>query len=262
MLSLWYSTIYTDGLDPASHFPRERYKLVRDGLETARETGVLQFHEPSPLATEELLLAHDSKYVNAFLSGSLNKEAKRRIGLRPWTDDIVKRTLILANGTIEATRHILNHGGISGNVGGGTHHAYRAFGSGYCIFNDLALAARIAQRDFGINNVLILDLDVHQGDGTAAIFESDPTVRTVSLHCVKNFPSRKMHSDLDVPFEPETKDEEYLNTLDSVLNKERKKHLLKVNKNTFVHRQVISNVRTNGSYAKPRGTTQVIGPAQ
>ncbi|MEM0895670.1 MAG: histone deacetylase [Verrucomicrobiota bacterium] len=220
MMPLWYSPIYTDGLDPEARFPRLRYRIVREGLEAARVSGAICFHDPDPLPVEDLLLAHDSCYVEAFLSGKLDEAAMRRIGLRPWTENIVARTLKLTNGTVLATRHVLEHGGVSGNVGGGTHHAYRDFGSGYCIFNDLAVAARIAQRDHGVTRVLVLDLDVHQGDGTAAIFENDPSVRTVSFHCGKNFPFRKMNSDLDVPFPPETGDERFLETLERILQSE------------------------------------------
>jgi len=214
MTPLWYSPIYTEGLDPRARFPRERYRLVRAGLEEARRAGLVEFREAKALPVEELTLAHDPGYVRAFLDGTLDERAVRRIGLRPWTEAIVERTLRLTHGTVQAMRHVLEVGGISGNLAGGTHHAYADFGSGYCIFNDLALAARIAQRAYeAVERVLVLDLDVHQGDGTAAIFENDSTVRTVSLHCGKNFPFRKMRSDRDVPLEPGTGDEAYLATL-------------------------------------------------
>ncbi|MCL4111557.1 UNVERIFIED_CONTAM: hypothetical protein GTU68_056229 [Idotea baltica] len=222
MLNLWYHPIYTDGLDPGARFPRERYQLVRAGLEGIEDVGGICWNRPEAIAVEDLLLAHDSDYVDEFLAGTLSEEKIRRIGLRPWTEEIVERTLILTNGTVEATRHVLEKGGSAraGNLGGGTHHAYFDFGSGYCIFNDLAIAARIAQRDFGVGRVLILDLDVHQGDGTAAIFEEDPSVRTVSFHCGKNFPFRKMQSDHDEIFEEGTKDEEFLRALESRLRNE------------------------------------------
>ena len=191
------------------------------GAGGARRTGAVAFREAEALPVEDLTLAHDPGYVGSFLDGTLDERAVRRIGLRPWTEAIVERTLLLTNGTVEATRHVVENGGIGGNLAGGTHHAYADFGSGYCIFNDLALAARMAQRDYeAVRRVLVLDLDVHQGDGTAAIFERDPTVRTVSLHCGKNFPFRKMRSDLDVPLEPGTKDDAYLATLRRVLDEE------------------------------------------
>jgi len=134
---------------------------------------------------------------------------------------MVERTAILTNGTVSATRHVLETAStIAGNIGGGTHHAYWDFGSGYCIFNDLAIAARTAQRDYNVSQILILDLDVHQGDGTAAIFANDPTVRTVSLHCQDNFPFRKMTSDVDIGLAKETNDQLYLDRLDQLLDSE------------------------------------------
>lgn len=217
MYHLWYSDIYTDGLDPKSTFPRERYREVHARLMGCNR---VTFHVPTPLAVGDIKLAHEPSYVDAFLAGELDAKAVRRIGLKPWTDTIADRTLILTHGTVSATRHVLENGGFAGNLGGGTHHAYYDFGSGYCIFNDLAISALIARRDYGIRRVLILDLDVHQGDGTAAIFEKDPDIRTVSFHCGKNFPFRKMSSDLDVEFDPGTGDEEYLRTLESFLERD------------------------------------------
>ena len=222
MLHLWYHPIYTDGLDPEARFPRERYQLVRAGLEGLELVGGICWKQPTPIAIDDLRLAHDSHYVDEFLSGNLSEEKIRRIGLRPWIEVIVERTLILTNGTVSATRHVLEKGkgARAGNLGGGTHHAYFDFGSGYCIFNDLAIAARVAQRDFDVERVLILDLDVHQGDGTASIFEEDPSVRTVSFHCGKNFPFRKMRSDHDEIFEEGTEDAEFLLALENRLKKE------------------------------------------
>ena len=219
MFPLWYSEIYTDGLAPEIHFPRDRYRLVREKLAPHAEQ-TISIRQPTPASVADIKLAHDSAYVEAFLAGTLDPDAVRRIGLRPWTESIVERTLILTEGTVSATRHVLEHGGFGGNLGGGTHHAYSDFGSGYCIFNDLAIAALVARRDYGIRRVLILDLDVHQGDGTAAIFEDDPDIRTVSFHCGKNFPFRKMKSDLDVELAPGTEDDEYLSTLEQFLHRE------------------------------------------
>ena len=222
MLPIWYSQLYTNGLDPEARFPRERYRLVWESLAPERELGAIQFHQPELLDPEELALVHDIEYRDAFLSGELSEEKKRRIGLRPWTEIMVERTLRLTEGTVMATRWVCEKGGFAANLGGGTHHAYRDFGSGYCIFNDLAVAARVAQRDYGIGQVLILDLDVHQGDGTAALFEDDPSVETVSFHCGKNFPFRKMTSDLDVVLEENVGDEVFLERLSEFL--EIRKH--------------------------------------
>lgn len=221
MLHLWHAPIYTDGIAPEARFPRERYARVRQGIEEQGPSDRLRFHEPVRMPDlGDLHLAHCQDYTNRFLTGTLGDKESKRIGLQPWTESIVERTLILTNGTISATRQIAENGGVAGNLGGGTHHAYFDFGSGYCIFNDLAISARIAQRDYGLKRVLILDLDVHQGDGTAAIFEHDPTVRTVSFHCGDNFPFRKMRSDHDQAFRRNTQDDEYLETLQSFLESE------------------------------------------
>lgn len=219
MFPLWYAPIYTDGLSPEARFPRDRYRMVRAGLE--REASNIVFHEPERITQAELELAHCPDYTQRFLDGALREKEIRRIGLKPWTEDMVERTLMLTEGTIAATRHVLAHGGFAGNIGGGTHHGYYDFGSGYCIFNDLAIAAMIALRDYGVGRVLILDLDVHQGDGTAAIFsERQDPIRTVSFHCAKNFPFRKTQSDLDVSLPPGTTDEQYLEHLATFLEEE------------------------------------------
>jgi len=220
MFPLWYSPIYTDGLDPEARFPRERYRLVREALSRDVNEGRIELQVASAMDPNDLHLAHDHSYVRDFLNGTLDDSIVRRIGLRPWSKVIVERTLILTGGTIEAMHHAVTTGSFAGNMGGGTHHAYHDFGSGYCIFNDLAVAARIAQRDRGVGKVVILDLDVHQGDGTAAIFENDPTVTTVSFHCQKNFPFRKMRSDFDVPLEEGIGDGEYLDAVERFMARE------------------------------------------
>jgi len=218
MLHLWYAPIYTGGLSPDARFPRERYRLVRAGLEELHLAEKIRFHEPGFIGEAEIDLAHCPEYRRRFFEGELSEKEVRRIGLRPWTVYMVERTRMLTEATVAATRQVLENGGVAGNIAGGTHHAYRDFGSGYCIFNDLAIAALIAIRDHGIRRVLILDLDVHQGDGTAAIFEPRPeAVRTVSFHCTKNFPFRKMRSDVDIELPPGMGDEPYLERLSEFL---------------------------------------------
>ena len=134
----------------------------------------------------------------------------RRIGLTPWTPKMIERTLRLTGGAVEATIHAVKYGGITGNMAGGTHHAHRDFGSGYCVFNDLAISAMHAIENLGVGRVAILDLDVHQGDGTATILSKEERTRTISVHCSTNFPFRKSESDFDLPIEPESGDGLYL----------------------------------------------------
>ncbi len=216
MLNLFYHPLYTDGIDPDARFPRERYRLLAERL-----SGVagIELREPRQATRDELLIAHDIDYVDRFLSGMLSEEETRRIGLRPWTDDIAARTLHLMGGSLQALELVLEHGGLVGNMAGGTHHAFRDHGSGYCIFNDLAICALHALQSLNINRVLILDLDVHQGDGTAAILSGHPDVVTCSIHGDKNFPFVKQHSDLDIALPIDSGDTAYLYALDSALER-------------------------------------------
>lgn len=216
MLTLYYDPIYTDGIDPTARFPRDRYRLLAERFEHKKSI-VLQ--QPRPATREELALAHAPEYIDAFLEGRLSPEAIRTIGLRPWTDALIERTLRITGGSLQAMEQVLEHGGISGNMAGGTHHAYRGFGTGYCIFNDLAICAFAALKHPNIENVLILDLDVHQGDGTAAICATEPLIYTCSIHAESNFPFRKQQSDLDVHLDDELSDRDYLDCLDRILAK-------------------------------------------
>ncbi len=169
---------------------------------------------------QEILLVHGMDYVDRFFNHQLSEKEIRRIGLRPWKKEIVERTLRLTGGALQAMEQVLIQGRtIAGNMAGGTHHAFREVGAGYCIFNDLAICAEQALVHAGVEKILILDLDVHQGDGTAKIFENDERVFTVSLHGKNNFPFRKQVSDWDLEFENDTEDGEYLETLEDVLAK-------------------------------------------
>ena len=144
---------------------------------------------------------------------------ERRIGLRPWLPTIVPRTLRIVGATLAATRDAIATGSGAGNLAGGTHHAHHAAGSGYCIFNDIAVAARVALAEHGLERVLVVDLDVHQGDGTATIFADDPRVFTWSVHCAENFPFRKQRSDLDCPVPEGSGDGPYLEALETHLDR-------------------------------------------
>ena len=207
-MKLWYSDIYTGGISAESRFPRLRYRLVQRMLAIGAGREAFQLIEPQPLSAELIALSHSPQYVLDFVNGDLTEKAKRRIGLRPWTSAIIERTLKLTGGTVEATRAALREGSITGNLGGGTHHAFYDHGAGYCIFNDLVIAAHCALRE-GCERVMIIDLDVHQGDGTAAMLQDEPRVFTFSAHCKKNFPFHKQHSDLDIELAPGTEDQEY-----------------------------------------------------
>jgi acetoin utilization deacetylase AcuC-like enzyme len=167
--------------------------------------------EPAPLAdVTDIERAHDPAYVRAFVEGTVPASVMRRIGF-PWSEELVRRTLASVGGTLAATADALATGS-GGNLAGGTHHAFYAEGSGFCVFNDIAVAIRKT-----VKRAAVVDLDVHQGDGTAAIFEHDPSVLTVSLHGENNFPFRKQRSKIDVGFPDGTTDDLYLNRLGETL---------------------------------------------
>jgi acetoin utilization deacetylase AcuC-like enzyme len=180
--------------------------LLTDGLVTPERT-----FAPTLPPTEWLELVHDPAYIQAYYTGTLDPRAQRRIGL-PWSPELVNRTCIALGGSILTAKLAIEHG-IACNTAGGTHHAFANMGSGFCIFNDLAIASRVIQKLGLAKKILIVDLDVHQGDGTAAIFQRDPSVFTFSMHCEINFPSKKQTSDLDVGLLEGMEDAEYLTTL-------------------------------------------------
>lgn len=201
---------------PSGHrFPASKYRMLR---EQVFDEGILgtALLKPSPVVSrEQLLIAHDAAYVEAVISGSIDPDIQRRIGL-PWSQTLVTRSCAAVGGTLASSQFALRDG-ISGQLAGGTHHAHRCFGSGFCTFNDVAVAAltRLSEQDAA--RIAILDLDVHQGDGNAAILTPDPRVFVVSVHGEKNFPFRKVASDLDVGLPDGTSDLAYLAVVDEVL---------------------------------------------
>ena len=217
MLPLYYHPIYFSGIHGKANFPRERYSRLAGQIRTSRYRKMIQLRIPRRATRSEILTVHSVDYTDRFLTGRLQKDEIRRIGLRPWRDEIVNRTLFLTGGSLDALDSALRTGGIAGNMAGGTHHADRNSGSGYCIFNDLAICAEAALRRPQIARILILDLDVHQGDGTARIFAGDRRVLTASIHAAKNFPARKASSDVDVALATGTGDDDYIRALETTL---------------------------------------------
>lgn len=211
-----YHALYCDGLSPDARFPRERYPKLKQSIEKHTDANMIRWFSPRKATLEELYDIHQPQYVNRFVSGTLTPKEQRQIGLRPWNPEIIPRTLHLTGGTIEAVRACIESNGYAGNLAGGTHHAYRDHGAGYCIFNDIAIAA-IQAVELGIERITVLDLDVHQGDGTASICQNMPAVQTISVHCQKNYPFRKQVSDLDIPLPADTEDPEYLQAVETAL---------------------------------------------
>ena len=210
-LPLVYHPDYVVPLPNTHRFPMPKFQLlyellIADGVATPE-----QFQMPKRPPQAWIESVHVPEYVQAYCTGMLDAKAQRRIGL-PWSPALANRTCVAVGGTILTAKLALECG-LACNTAGGTHHAFPSYGSGFCIFNDLAIATRVLQELNLVRKVLIVDLDVHQGDGTAFIFQNDPSVFTFSMHCEINFPGTKQKSDLDVPLPEGMEDDEYLQTL-------------------------------------------------
>ena len=214
-LPLVYHPDYSTTLPDGHRFPMAKFGALYDVLLRDGVAAPDQFHCPEEAPATWLRLAHDAAYVDAYLTGTLEPAPMRRIGL-PWSAALVHRTRVALAGTVLAAELALAHG-LAGNLAGGTHHAHGGFGSGFCIFNDVAVAARVLQAGDRVRRVLIVDLDVHQGDGSAAILTGDDSVFTCSMHCAANFPFRKAQSDLDIELPIGMEDDAYLARLAQVL---------------------------------------------
>jgi acetoin utilization deacetylase AcuC-like enzyme len=205
---------YDAALPDGRRFPMGKFaalaKLLMDeGLAGER------FHVPAPASAAQLRLAHEADYVDAVLAARVPAALERRIGL-PVTASVAARSAAATGGTLLAARLALSHG-LACNTAGGSHHAFRDGGAGFCVFNDVAVAALALLDEGVIRSALVVDCDVHQGDGVASIFADDPRVFTLSLHCDANFPSRKQQSDLDVGLAKGADDEDYLGALEAAL---------------------------------------------
>lgn len=212
---------YTDHFPlplPEGHrFPMEKYSRLRERVrDMAAEWGV-EMMVPRAATRDELVRAHDPGYVGRVERGELTAAEIRRVGF-PWSHEMVERSRRSAGATLAACRAAANDG-IAVSLAGGTHHAFRDRGEGYCVFNDSAVAARAMQAEGVARRMLIVDCDVHQGNGTAAIFAGDPSVFTFSIHGAKNFPFRKEESDLDVELPDGTDDATYLSALECALSR-------------------------------------------
>jgi acetoin utilization deacetylase AcuC-like enzyme len=247
-MKAFYSDTFVLPLPDHHRFPMTKYRLLRELLIDQGVLGSEDLHVPDPISWDELRLVHDPSYVDAVACGTLAPDAQRRIGF-PWSEMMVERSRRSVGATLAAAREVvrprsdvargfppslkrrrtaeaLAEAGqprdrgperaalqISANLAGGTHHAFRDRGEGYCVFNDVAVAATVLLREGAIARAAIVDCDVHQGNGTAAIFQGEPAVFTFSLHGARNFPFRKETSDLDVTFEDGAGDDEYLAAL-------------------------------------------------
>lgn len=220
MLPLVYHPIYSQLELPAGHrYPiskyRRLYQYLIDELKLDQQAGVI-FCQPEALSAKELKSLHHPDYIDALFNNSLPAAKMRRIGF-PWSQQLIDRTLMSTAGTRLAV-DLANKHGVGIHLSGGYHHAHHDFGSGFCLINDLAFAARHALTLDNIDKVMIIDCDVHQGDGTATLLSNDDSIITFSVHCDKNFPARKPDSDIDLALPKHTKTDEYLTAFDAILN--------------------------------------------
>lgn len=210
-LPLVYHPDYVVPLPDQHRFPMPKFKLLHDRLLADGVVKSDRVFTPTLPSRDLIALVHTTDYIQAYCEGTLDPKAQRRIGL-PWSPALVTRTCTAVGGTILTAQLALQYG-LACNTAGGTHHAFPSYGSGFCIFNDLAIAARVLQSSQLVQKILIIDLDVHQGDGTAWIFRDDPSIFTFSMHCEANFPGTKQQSDLDIPLPEGLDDEGYLQIL-------------------------------------------------
>jgi acetoin utilization deacetylase AcuC-like enzyme len=217
----YYADHFVLPLPQGHRFPMAKYARLRQRL--AAELPAVALHEALPATDGELALVHVPAYVQAVSQGTLDPLAQREIGF-PWSPAMAERARRSVGATVQAVRRALAGDGVAANLAGGTHHAYAHKGSGFCVFNDAAVAARLAQAEQGRLRrpgrplqVAVIDLDVHQGNGTASIFARDDTVFTLSLHGARNFPFRKEASDLDIELPDGCDDDTYLEALDRSL---------------------------------------------
>ena len=223
-MQAFYADQFVLPLPPGHRFPMSKYRLLRERVEGLAG---LQLQQALPASDGELALAHTPAYLSAVVEGTLSATQQREIGF-PWSEAMVERARRSVGATIAAARAALASG-VAANLAGGTHHASADKGGGYCVFNDAAVAARLMQAERhrshrALLRVAVIDLDVHQGNGTASIFADDPTVFTLSLHGAKNFPFRKERSDLDVELPDGCGDEAYLRALDDALAELWRRH--------------------------------------
>ncbi len=215
-LPLVFHDDYSPLLPPGHRFPMEKFRLLRDHLVACGLTTDQALLRPELCPTDVLALAHARDYVDRYRSGDMSREELRRLGL-PWSPQLAQRTVRAVGGSLLAADLALQHG-LACHLAGGTHHAHHDHASGFCIFNDLAIMALSLLESGRVSRVLIFDCDVHQGDGTARILEHIPDAITVSLHCEKNFPTRKARSDWDIGLTPGLGDADYLKVVDNALN--------------------------------------------
>lgn len=214
-LHAWSSAKYTFPLPEGHRFPIAKYALLRERVLAEGIVRPEHMHDPARVSREDLLLVHTADYVDRFTHGRLTRDEERKLGF-PWSEGLVERSYRAAGGTLAAASYAVEHG-LAMNLAGGTHHAFPDHGEGFCVFNDVAVAIRALQRDGRIERAAVVDLDVHQGNGTHAVFADDESVFTFSMHGGRNYPFHKVAGRLDVELEDRTDDDRYLSLLAAAL---------------------------------------------
>jgi acetoin utilization deacetylase AcuC-like enzyme len=216
-VKVFYSDHFVLPLPEEHRFPMVKYSMLRERVAKAGVCGPGEMRVPRPVSDAEILRSHEECYLQRVVDGTLTEKEMRRIGF-PWSERMVERSRRASGGTLGACLAALEEG-FAANLAGGTHHAFADRGEGYCVFNDSAIAARAVQAEGLVERVVVVDTDVHQGNGTAAILSGDPSVFTFSIHGARNFPFRKEESDLDVALPDGADDGEYLDALEGALEK-------------------------------------------
>src|ERR671916_2192834 len=210
-MKVFYSDHFVLPLPQGHRFPMVKYSMLRERVARDGICGPGELRTPRAVRDEEILRAHAPDYLERVVSGTLTEKEMRRIGF-PWSEKMVERSRRASGGTLGACLASLDEG-FAANLAGGTHHAFSDKGEGYCVLNDSAIAARAVQAAGLVERVVVIDTDVHQGNGTAAILRGDPSVFTFSIHGAKNFPFHKEESDLDVPLPDGANDATFLAAL-------------------------------------------------
>ena len=212
---IFYSPYYYADIGENHVFPIKKFELVRDKLLGEGTLLDSEIFEPQPAEIEDVSLVHTEDYISRLRRGALTAKEVRKLGL-PWSESLVRRSFLAVSGTINAAKYALKSG-VASNLAGGTHHAFPDRGEGFCVLNDVAVAVEVLKREDLAKRFLIIDCDVHQGNGTAFIFKDDERVFTFSMHGAKNYPLFKEISNLDIELPDRTSDNEYLETLNQAL---------------------------------------------
>ncbi|WP_298393442.1 histone deacetylase [uncultured Azonexus sp.] len=216
-MQLFYTDVFVLPLPPGHRFPMEKYARLRQTLLAGGDFSPDDFHLPHAATDEELQRAHDADYIRRISLGEIDEKMQKAIGF-PWSPGMVERSRRSAGATIDACRAACASRGIAANLAGGTHHAFAGHGEGFCVFNDAAVAARAMRAEGLAGRILIVDCDVHQGNGTAAILRNDPDIFTFSIHGARNYPFTKENSDLDIELPDGCGDPAYLAQLEHGLD--------------------------------------------